>query len=101
MEVADVAVALLFTFHQLTWNETADLWIHGYGDNDFAAYAIVPTLDTNEPPGAVEVIAQLTYGTTARDGNDGSVGRNISVQNQSVGPQPFISVDVLEFKESY
>jgi len=96
-----MGVALLYTFHQLTWNETVNLWVHGYGDKDFAAYAIVPTLASDEPSGAVEVIAQLTYGTTARDGNDGSVGRNISIHNQSVGPQPFISVDVLEFKESY
>lgn len=96
-----MGVARLFTFHLLTQGETGLLWIHGYQDNDFAAYAIVPTLASDEPPAAVAVVAQLGYGTTARDGNDGSVGRNISIQNQSVGPQPFISVDVLEFKESY
>lgn len=96
-----MGVAVVFTFHLLTEHETGYLWIHGYRDNDFAAYAIVPTLASDEPSGAVKVVAQLSYGTTARDGNDGSVGRNISIQNQSVGPQPFISVDVLEFKESY
>jgi hypothetical protein len=96
-----MGVARLYTFHQLTWGETVNLFISGYQDNDFAAYAIVPTLASDEPTGAVEVIAQLNYGATTRDGSDGSVGRNISIHNQSVGPQPFISVDVLEFKESY
>jgi len=101
MGVISVGVTNLFTFHQMNPNETASVYIHEYQDNDFAAYAIVPYLASDEPPAAVQVVAQLTNGQTSRDGDDQTIGRIVTVQNQSTGPQPYISVDVLEFKESY
>lgn len=95
-----MSVANLFVFNQLVWDEKVGLFIHGYGDNDFASYAIVPTLHSNEPSGAVSVKAQLTEDVTSRHVDD-SVARTIWIQNKSLGPQPFISVSVLEFKESF
>jgi hypothetical protein len=90
----------VFRFHQLLWDETVGLFIHGYGDSEFADYAIVPTLASNVPSGAVQVQAQLTDDVTSRH-VDGTVARTIWIQNRSVGPQPFISVRVIDFTESF
>lgn len=91
-------VAELFTWPSISPGETVGLFIHGYGTSDFAAYSIVPALHSNEPPGAETVQAQLTYGLTGVH-VDGTIARTIYVQNQTIGPQPYISVDVLEFKQ--
>jgi hypothetical protein len=89
----------IFHWDLLTWNEAAGVNIYGYGDNDAVAYSIVPTLNTNEPPGAIQMAAQVTVNSTFRWG-DGSVARLVSVQNNSVGPQPFISVRLIEFGDT-
>lgn len=95
-----MGVASVFVFNQLGSNEKVGLFIHGYTDRDFASYAIIPTLHSNEPSGAVSVRAQLTEDVTSRH-VDNTIARTIFIQNVSVGPQPFIAVNVLEFKESF
>jgi hypothetical protein len=90
-------LADVFSWQQIGANETVSLFIHGYGDGDYAAFMIKPRLASNEPPAAVTVKAQLIEGETHRH-VDGTVARTISVHNTSVGPQPFISVHVTELR---
>jgi hypothetical protein len=86
---------VVFTIDVLSPNESFDLFIHGYADREAVNFCIVPRLHSNEPPGAVQVKAQMTEGVTVRH-VDGTVGHNVIVVNQSVGPQPYIQVDVIE-----
>jgi hypothetical protein len=91
--------AEVFRFDSLAPNETANLFVHGYGTNEYAGFSIVPQLASNVPPAAVSVRAQLTHGPTHFH-VDQTVGFILSMQNQSVGPQPYISVRVLSFFQS-
>jgi hypothetical protein len=92
-------VSELYQVDSMDPGETFSLFIHGYGENDYADYAIIPTQHSNEPSGAYSILgAQLTMGPTTRH-VDGTVARTIVFQNITVGPQAFISVRVLEFKQ--
>lgn len=95
--MATPRVMEVFRWHQLVWNENVGVFIHGYGDDDYAAFMAKPRLNSNVPPGAVQVKAQLTEGETHRH-VDGTVARTIWVQNKSVGPQPFITVRLIELR---
>jgi hypothetical protein len=90
----------VFHWDQVDPNDTVGVWIWGYGDNDVVLYSIVPTLHSNEPSSAVQVQAQLSEDVTKRS-SDGSVARLVWVQNKSVGPQPYISVRLLEFVQKF
>jgi len=94
-----MSVSNLFHFNEIGPGQKVGLFVHGYTELDFSAYAIIPSLHANVPPAAVTVTAQLSEGPTSRH-VDGTVARTIFIENQSVGPQPYISADVLEFKES-
>jgi hypothetical protein len=95
--MATPRVLEVFRWQQIQGNETVGLFITGDSDSDHADFSIKPQLNSNEPPGAVTVKAQLTDGETQRH-TDGSIGRTIFVHNTSVGPQPFISVRVIELR---
>ena len=86
---------IVFTIDMMRGGESFDLFIHGYADRESVNFCIVPRLHSNEPPAAVAVRAQMNEGVTVRH-VDGTVGRNVIVVNQSVGPQPFIQVNVIE-----
>jgi len=92
-------VSALYQWDNISPNETVSLFIHGYATTDFAAYTIIPALDSNEPSGAVQVMAQMTNGVSSVH-VDGTIAHTVIVQNQSVGPQPYISLSFLEFKQS-
>jgi len=94
-----MGVQEVFRWTQIGPQQTVDLFLHPYGDNEFASFSIVPTLASNVPSAAVQVKAQLTVGPTHRH-VDG-VAYSISVQNKSIGPQPYIAVRLLEFAQSF
>jgi hypothetical protein len=74
------------------------VFIHPYGKNEFVAFGINVTLYANEPSGAyTSIAAQLTDGPT----NEffGDIARTLWVQNQAIGPQPFISVGLVRFRQ--
>jgi len=89
----------VFRWAQIGAHATVSLFIHPYGDREFASFSIVPNLASNVPSGAVQVKARLTVDMTHRH-VDG-VAYTLSVENTSVGPQPFIAVRLLEFAQTF
>jgi len=89
-------VSIQYTWDSISPDETVSLFFHGYATTDFAAYNVIPALHSNEPSGAVQVASQLTYGLTSVH-VDGTIAHTLWVQNKSVGPQPYISANLLEF----
>jgi hypothetical protein len=87
----------LLSWTRLSPNETAGFFIHGYGEDDYAAFMVKPSLSSNVPPAAVAVKAQLIEGETHRH-VDGTVARSIFIKNTSVGPQPYIAVRLIELR---
>jgi hypothetical protein len=80
--------------------ETVGVFIHPYGIREFAAFSINVALRSNQPSGAYTAIAaQQTDGVTQIH-VDGQA-RTIWVENKTVGPQPFISVGLVEFTQSF
>jgi hypothetical protein len=79
-------------------NESVGLFIHGYGKNDFVAFSITVNQNSNEPSGAyTQIAAQLTEGLTYDFDGEAHL---LTVQNQTIGPQPYISVDLRSFVQS-
>ena len=79
-------------------HETVGVFIHSYGKNEFVSFCIAVTLRSNELPRRLtSIAAQLTEGPT----NEffGEVARTLWVQNQTVGPQPYISVGLMRFSQ--
>ena len=91
--------AEVFRWVSIEPHATVGVFIHPYRKDEFAAFSINVTLRSNEPSGAfTSIAAQLTDGPT----NEffGALARTLWVQNQTVGPQPFISVGLIEFVQS-
>ena len=79
-------------------NETVGVFIHPYSKNEFTSFCITVDLRANEPTGAyTQIAAQLTEGLTHQFFGD--VARTLWVQNQTVGPQPYISVGLKSFTQ--
>lgn len=92
--------AEVFQWSSIDPNATVGVFIHPYSPQEFVSFCIRVTLNTNEPPGAFSSIAaQLTEGPT----NEffGQIARTLWVQNQTVGPQPFISVGLIRFRQGF
>lgn len=89
----------LYTWHFIDAHTTVGAFIHGYSDDQFVAYSIVPTLSSNEPPAAIQIQAGFSLQWTGRH-VDGTVARLVYVTNDSTGPQPFIACDLDHFVES-
>jgi hypothetical protein len=88
-----------FRWSSIGPNEDVGVFIHPYGKNDFTSFSIVVDLASNQPPGAYSSIAaQMTDGPTNLF--FGAVARTIRVKNQTIGPQPYISVRLLRFTQS-
>jgi hypothetical protein len=88
-----------FTWDVIGPQETVGVFIHPYGKNEFTSFCIAVTLHANEPTGAyTQIAAQMTDGRT--DEFFGQVARTIWVENQTIGPQPYISVQLIRFTES-
>ncbi len=80
-------------------NETVGVFIHPYGKNEFTSFCITVDLHSNEPTVAyTQIAAQLTEGLTYLFFGD--VARALWVQNQTIGPQPYISVGLKRFTET-
>jgi hypothetical protein len=95
--MATIRVLELFRWEFIGADATVGLFVHGYGDDDYAGFMVKPTLRSNVPPATVTVKAQLIEGETHRH-VDGTVARTIFVHNTSVGPQPFIEARLIEFR---
>jgi hypothetical protein len=79
-------------------NATVGVFIHPYAHNEFAAFNIIVDLRSNQPVGAyTSIAAQLTDGPTNLF--FGEMARTLRVQNQTIGPQPYITVGLLEFSQ--
>jgi len=90
-------VTNVFTWNRIDPGETVGLFLHGYAMTEFVAFNIVLGLASNQPSGAyTSIAAQLTEGpTNAFDG----IAHTITVQNQTIGPQPYIYVELLDFTQ--
>lgn len=79
-------------------DETVGVFIHPYLPDEFAAFSINVAKASNQPGGAYrQIAAQMTDGLTQVH-VDG-LARTIWVRNRTIGPQPFISVGLLEFAQ--
>lgn len=92
-------VAEVFRWTSIAPKETVGVFIHPYGDKEFVSFGINVDLRTNQPPGAFSSIgAQLTEGPTYKH-VDGTA-RKLFVENQTVGPQPYITVGLIRFRQN-
>jgi hypothetical protein len=93
------SVAEAFRWSVIGPNETVGVFIHPYAKNEFVSFSLSVDLHSSEPAGAyTQIAAQLTEGLT----NEflGDIARTLWVQNQTVGPQPYISVGLMRFRQS-
>jgi hypothetical protein len=92
-------VAEVFRWVSIEPHATVGVFIHPYHANEFVAFSINVDLATNEPSGAfTSIAAQLTDGPT----NEffGDLARTLWVENQTFGPQPYITVGLVRFRQS-
>jgi len=93
------AVAEVFRWNSIAPDATVGVFIHPYQANEFVAFSINVALAANEPSGAYSrIAAQQSEGLTQIH-VDG-LARTIWVENQTVGPQPYISVGLMRFRQS-
>jgi hypothetical protein len=93
------AAAEVFHWDHIGPDETVGVFIHPYKANEFVAFSINVTLASNQPSGAYSSIAaQLTDGATNQFFGD--IARTLWVHNQTVGPQPYIRVGLIRFRQS-
>jgi hypothetical protein len=96
--------AEVFRWNSIDPHTTVGVFIHPYGQNEFASFDIVLNLATNEPAGAfTSIAAQLTDGPTNLFPPDGAtaLAHTLWVENQTVGPQPYITVGLIEFSQTF
>jgi hypothetical protein len=92
-------VGEVFRWNSIGPDATVGVFIHPYRHGEFAAFNIIVDLNSNQPPGAyTSIAAQLTDGPTNLFFGD--MARTLWVQNKTVGPQPYITVGLLEFDQS-
>jgi hypothetical protein len=89
----------VFRWNTIAPGETVGVFIHPYHANEFVAFSINVALNSNQPSGAFESIAaQLTDGPT--NAFFGDLARTLWVQNQTIGPQPYITVGLVRFRQT-
>ncbi len=93
------SVSRIFHWDFIDAHATVGIFMHGYADDEFVDHCIVPKLHSNEPSGAVQVKAQLTSAETSSH-VDGTIAHTLWVENQSVGPQPFIEATLIRFRQT-
>lgn len=85
----------VYEFISIDPHATVGLWIHGYTEQQYVSFSIIPRLHSNEPPAAVTVRASLNIAETGT--HPDGWGRLLYITNDSVGPQAFISCKVYHF----
>jgi hypothetical protein len=89
----------VFRWDLVAPGETVGVFIHPYGMKEFVAFSINVTQLANEPSGAyVSIAAQLTEGPTNKFFEE--IARTLWVENQTIGPQPYISVGLIRFRQA-
>jgi hypothetical protein len=92
------AAAEVFHWDVIGPGATVGVFIHPYAANEFVAFSINVALHSNQPSGAyTRIAAQMTDGLTQVH-VDG-LARNIWVKNETIGPQPYITVGLMRFRE--
>lgn len=89
----------LFEWISIDPGTTVGAYIHGYSDDEFVTYSIIPHLHTNEPSGAITIQAEMSLQWTGRHVDD-TVARLVYVTNSSIGPQAYISCEIDHFVET-
>jgi hypothetical protein len=92
--------AEVFQWVSIDPDATVGVFIHPYSATEFVGFCIRVNLHSNQPSGAfTSIAAQLTEGAT----NEffGQIARTLWVQNQTVGPQGFISVGLIRFRQGF
>jgi hypothetical protein len=93
------SVAEAFHWDSIGPGETVGVFIHPYTHTEFVAFSINVRLASNQPEGAYSSIAaQMTDGPTNLF--FGAIARKVFVTNQTVGPQPYIRVGLMRFRQS-
>jgi hypothetical protein len=87
-----------FFWESIGPNEDVGVFIHPYSKTDFTSFCIIVNLHSNQPSGAyTQIAAQMTDGATYEFFGD--VARLIRVKNQTIGPQPYISVKLISLTQ--
>jgi hypothetical protein len=98
MEKKVGSVAEIFRWDYIDPDQTVGVRVHPYGADEFVAFSINLALRANQPRGAyTSIAAQLTDGPTEE--YFGSIARTGWVHNQTVGPQPYITVGLVRFRQ--
>jgi hypothetical protein len=94
------SAAEVFQWVSIAPDATVGVFIHPYSRQEFVGFCIRVNLNSNQPPGAfTSIAAQLTEGVTSQFFD--SLARTLWVHNQTVGPQPFIGVGLIRFRQGF
>jgi hypothetical protein len=93
------SVAEVFRWNSIGPDATVGVFIHPYGQDEFVAFSINVELAANEPMGAYSRIAAQQSDGLTQVHVDG-LARTIWVQNQTIGPQPYISAGLMRFRQN-
>lgn len=93
------AVAEVFRWNSIGPDATVGVFIHPYQPNEFVAFSINVALAANEPQGVYSQIAAQPSDGLTQVHVDG-LARVVWVHNQTLGPQPYISVGLMRFRQS-
>jgi hypothetical protein len=77
---------------------TVGVFIHPFSHREFVAFSINVYLHSNQPRGAYKTIAAQQSDGPTTDHVDG-LARTVWVTNLTVGPQPYISVGLMCFRQ--
>lgn len=93
------SVAEVFRWDMIGPGATVGVFIHPYGEDEFVSFSINVRQHSNEPSGAYsQIAAQMTDGLTQVH-VDG-IARNVWVKNETLGPEAYISVGLMRFRQS-
>ena len=92
------AIAEVFRWNSIDPGATVGVFIHPYRADEFVAFSINVAQRSNQPGGAYErIAAQQTDGLTQVH-VDG-LARTVWVRNETIGPQAYISVGLMRFRQ--
>lgn len=90
--------SVAFQWASINPDQTVGVFLHPFSTTAFTGFCVRVGLASNEPPGAyTSIAAQLTDGPTNLF--FGSIARTLWVHNQTIGPQPYIAVDLIAFEQ--
>jgi hypothetical protein len=95
-----MSAQLDFVWDVIGPNEETAVFIHPYSKREFTSFCIIVDKRSNAPGGAyTQVAAQMTDDLTYDF--FGAVARKIRVRNNTIGPQPYIHVQLVSHTEAF